>query len=124
MYGKENDKGQWWDGKDWRTLAEEPDKIRQECLRVIEKLKAHDEYNCHVDGCFECPRCRKMHFIPSNFDLLCDGCCQVLLTHPYATKEMLVSIGIWRNMDKRHLSGEYEPDILNRYKIRESLVNS
>lgn len=34
--------------------------------------------NCHPEGVFFCNRCYRKHFVPDNFDLLCDGCSDIL----------------------------------------------
>lgn len=34
--------------------------------------------NCHPEGLFFCNRCYRKHYVPDNFDLLCDGCTEVL----------------------------------------------
>lgn len=114
-FGATNDKGQWWDGRDWRN----PSNQAAEPLRIIETLRNHDRDNCHVDGCFECPRCRKMHFIPDNFDLLCDGCCETVLAHPNATEAMRTGILAWREKAR---VGKDDVDIAMRLALRESLA--
>ena len=85
----------------------------------------HDRNNCHVDGCFKCPRCRLMHFTPDNFDLLCDGCCAQLLEHPQATKEMIEGIREWKRVAAEHwrAGGKKSPQIEERLAMREAMTD-
>jgi hypothetical protein len=126
LYGSLNDKGQWFDGKDWRSWADSKSedfekKVAQETFRIWETLKRHDEKNCHVDGIFECPRCRYKHYIPDNFELLCDGCVSVIEEHPNASPEQLSGIALWKI--KARL-GRADLDIAEMYQKRDELMNS
>ncbi len=38
--------------------------------------------NCHPNGYLKCPRCYRKHNVPDNFDLLCDGCEDILVSTP------------------------------------------
>jgi hypothetical protein len=118
LYRDVNDKGQWWDGRVWRNPAP------TDHLVWLEKYAVHDAANCHVDGCFKCPRCRLMHFVPDNFDLLCDGCCNAVLAHPQATQEQIDGIRQWKRMAAEHWrrGGVRSELIQARVDLRERLT--
>jgi len=124
QFGSSNNLGQWWDGKTWRKWAEKDDKKESamECLRLIQTLKEHDENNCHVDGCFKCPRCRRMHFVPVNYDLLCDGCSDLLMAHNEVSDEVRENIVLWRKKARNYFAGNPDADITERFKLRETLT--
>lgn len=125
-YGAINDIGQWWDSKCWRNWADanDADGSTQDALRILSTTTAHDEKNCHMDGCFECPRCRLTHFIPDNYDLLCDACCSLVLQHPSATGEQIEGIKLWQQKARNYYSPVGDEDISERHKLRERLTES
>jgi hypothetical protein len=113
-----NDENQWYDGTKWRN---ENDDTVSGCIKSFyiksEIGKDHEEANCNVDGCFKCPRCYKKHFIPDNYDYLCDGCCRALLTHPKAHEEWIIGIKYWRS-----IAGRLDlPEVKARYDERDTL---
>jgi hypothetical protein len=108
----QNEHGQYWDGKNWRNPDDNDD------VRVHSIVSDHERCNCHFDGCFVCPRCRKNHFIPDNFDLLCDACAEIVLFHPNASDDFRNNIITWREKAQNHYSGKLDSDILERMKIR------
>lgn len=105
-FGATDSDGKWWDGRDWRKWSE------HDLLRIYEILSRHDEDNCHVDGVFKCPRCRKMHYIVSNYDLLCDGCVEICLDSPDCTLEVKNNILEWKEKARKHYQGQRDPDII------------
>lgn len=114
-----NEKDQWWDGTQWRNEGKGNEKeliqtdIRKSCMKID-----MDIYNTHPDGVFKCPRCYKMHFVPDNYDKLCDGCCAILLTHPKATEKMIAGIKHWQS-----IAGNLDnPKVKSRYDEREKLL--
>jgi predicted RNA-binding Zn-ribbon protein involved in translation (DUF1610 family) len=101
-YGAINSENQWWDGKDWRRLERNPKTghysiSTEHMLMQLEQLKMHDAANCHVNGVFRCPRCRKQHNTPDNFDYLCDGCEAVLWDHPKTPLDVLLGLANWHS---------------------------
>lgn len=120
-YGATNSDNKWWDGKDWRSLRKDQknhtfDISSDDWMRMIETLREHDKNNCHVDGVFRCARCRRQHFIPDNFDYLCDGCVSLLQTHPATPANIMEGIATWRAKDRQ------DPDIIERYAERQRLL--
>lgn len=119
-YGSIHANGQWWDGKTWRKDSVNrfggPDGHDE--LMMVEKLSGHEANNCHVDGAFECPRCRRSHFIVDNFDLLCDGCETLVYGHPEATAQMREGIDQWRHKKRKHWGGSPDADITARIALR------
>lgn len=88
-YGAMNDKNQWFDGTDWKAIKSTSG------LSVFETMQGHDASNCHVHGVFTCPRCRRLHFIPDQFDYLCDGCVADLNVHPGTSAEIKAGLEEW-----------------------------
>ena len=126
-YGALNTEGQWWDGQNWKNYSE-IDKITGkrvpgivEFLTFIETLREHNDFNCHVDGVFKCPRCRRKHFIPDHFEFLCDGCVTLVLAHPLAPEGALINIPIWQEKARKHRLGELDSDIVSRCIERDRL---
>jgi len=122
-FGALNDKSQYWDGKNWCNLPKKDDSNEhlKYSLKMYSKQKEYFNDGCHLDGVFECPRCRRTHNLVDNFDFLCDGCVDVLLTHPLATKEMLDGIYDFRNRAKLHWCGKRDSEIDNRILLRNGL---
>lgn len=96
MYiGEGNQFGQIWDGKNWQTIPHETqskDKSNEfwtrMMLRQITIGREYEEFNCHQDGVFKCPRCRRTHYLYDNYDLLCDLCSHISeeSNYPVATE--------------------------------------
>ena len=126
LYGSVNDSGLWWDGKAWRKWWEEGngDSVVRHVLRTSSTIISHAEKNCHPDGCFECPRCRLIHFIPDNYDFLCDTCCDILLSHDRTPQDIKDSILSWRSKARKYYSGEHDSDIVGRHVLREKMMVS
>ena len=121
-YGEENQHGQWWDGKSFRKLPNDNDQkgFVQMAFRRIDYLSSLYEKGCHADGCFTCPRCRMTHFLPTNYDLLCDGCVRAeLANNSNVEKEILE----WKQKTKLHYSGSPQPEIIEREIFREHSQN-
>jgi hypothetical protein len=122
-YGATNDQDQWWDGTTWKNFGHfDPKKGRSlsvtDILTQFETLRDHDSFNCHVDGVFKCPRCRRMHFIPDQFDLLCDGCASICETHPNSSQVIKDGLALWAEKRK---AWSTDPDLLARRKERDRL---
>jgi hypothetical protein len=114
-----NEKDQWWDGTTWRNEGEVgSEELTRTNLRKASILENNSLYNTHPDGVIKCPRCYKMHFVPDNYDNLCDGCCTILLSHPKATEKMITGIKYWRS-----IAGKLDnPEVKARYDERDRLV--
>ena len=117
-YGQENQHEQFWDGKSWCNLPKTEKNNAKLIYSSIEYLSQLDRKNCHPDGCFICPRCRKNHYIVDNYDLLCDGCVTVELgNNSHVEKEILA----WKEKSKRHWSGNPQSEIAERIQLRNEL---
>ena len=113
-----NDKEQWWDGTQWRNIGNTEDEQIKTEYRMQDACEKMRIYNTHPEGVLKCPRCYKMHFLPDNYDNLCDGCCTALLTHPKATEQMITGIKYWRS-----IAGNLNiPEVKARYDERDKLV--
>jgi hypothetical protein len=73
--------------------------------------------NTNRDGVFKCPRCYKKHYVPTNYDYLCDGCVDILLTHPKTMERTLAGIKYWRSI----ASDNDNPEITARFEERARL---
>lgn len=62
----------------WRVVPSNPTQFLQYTLQEKELEQEWLENNCHSNGFFKCPRCYRKHNLCDNFDLLCDGCCNIL----------------------------------------------
>lgn len=116
-YGKKDSNDRWFDGFVYRNYD------KTDYHRLIER-GAMDYLNArHPDGCFNCPRCRFSHYIPDNYDYLCDGCVNVLLVHHAVTEEMLANILEWKIKASTYyrIDGYKHPDITARIIEREAL---
>lgn len=122
-YGETNNLGQSWDGKQWRNPPTTPAQSVQQMFRDYETLKQHEENGCHVDGCFECPRCRRNHYQVGGFELLCDGCSAAILTHDKGDETTKSNIRDWKSKEQRFWKDKTsEPEILERYTYREQFA--
>ena len=101
-YGALNDQNQWFDGTDWKAM-----KGNASVLISFQTLREHDASNCPVDGVFKCPRCRRGHFIPDQYDYLCDGCVAELNVHPATSDEIKAGLAEWALMRKTCYTHSY-----------------
>lgn len=62
----------------WKVVPKDPEAFKQFELQEQKLSSEWLDNNCHPEGYFKCPRCYRHHFIPDNFDLLCDGCVNIL----------------------------------------------
>lgn len=122
-FGAMDDQGRWFDGTDWRKMpmsaATGLVAVEHQMLMVLEVLSGHEAAGCHTEGVFKCPRCRRMHFIPDTYDLLCDGCEAIVATHPRATEEQRAGCAAWAERRRAHYT---HPDILERVALRDRLM--
>ena len=81
--------------------------------------------NRHPDGCFKCPRCKLYHYIPDNYELLCDTCVNIVLKHSNATPEQIEGIKLWQQKKKLYWSANRvkDKDIEARLLLRDKLIN-
>ena len=114
-YGAENDKQQWWDGTAWRNHQS------FDGLRLWERAAMDAAYGRDPDGVFTCPRCRMPHNIVGTFDSLCDGCQNIVATHPAATDYERAGIALWREKSRQHWRGNRDPDIQAQIADRQRL---
>lgn len=126
-YGAINSDGKWFDGKNWvNCVAQNTKTINtdyyEQFLKQKTKLNESFDNGCHIDGVFECPRCWRPHFIIDNFDLLCDGCSEIVVSHINATEEQIIGIQLFKEKAKKHYSGLLDPDILARKNERDILM--
>ena len=112
-YGALNAVGQWWDGHAWRRMRGASDQLMQ-----FTTYMEHDAANCHMDGVFQCPRCRRQHYLCDNFDLLCDGCVSVLADMGALPAPIAEGLALWAQ--KRR--DPADPDIAARRAERERLA--
>lgn len=118
-YMEENQLGQYWDGKSFVKNPKSDSEFNRLFLRNLTIMKEHDENNCHIDGVFKCPRCWRKHYIVSNYDLLCDGCAD--LVSKIGSDFVKNNIEIWKNMGKKYFSNIYIPEIRIRILARDML---
>ena len=112
-----NDKDQWWDGEQWRNEGSTENEVARSELRKLNMTQQMREDGTRPDGVFKCPRCYKMHFVPDNYDYLCNGCCVTLKTHPKATEKMKQGIRYWNSI----ASNLDHPEVKARYAERTKL---
>ncbi len=74
-HGDRLEDGKVFDAKQYH-YASDSDELSLQKMTIID----HEWYmnNCHPNGYFKCNRCYRKHFVIENFDLLCDGCVQIL----------------------------------------------
>ena len=130
-YLEKNDKNQWWDGVTWRNLGTSNSKTsvhtyyRMQAYRIDDKL-----HNTNRDGCFKCPRCYLKHYLPTNYDYLCDFCMELVLTHPKTRQETVQAIQYWKQLAKKIVfkQGGVEDygseEMQARFEERDALVAS
>jgi hypothetical protein len=114
-YGSLNDKNQWWDGKNWVT-QKKPDALKQ-----LTQVKESFLDGCHMDGVFECPRCWRPHFLPDNYDLLCDGCANVCIDLGGELKDKIMD---FKEKARNYWTagGYKDPEITARMEIRNNTL--
>lgn len=101
-FGATNDLGQWWDGKNWANAKP------SDWLKVLAKGREANESGLHIDGVFDCPRCRRTHFIVDNHDLLCDGCANTCLE--VGSDELKANIEAYREKARNYWTAGKEKD--------------
>lgn len=117
-FGATNDKGQWWNGKDWKKYNDaNPADVIQRTLWCMEFQRQDEEAGRHPDGVFTCPRCRMMHFLIDTFDYLCDGCISVLRLHPNTSALVHAGLVKWDELRKN----PWAPEIRARLDERDVL---
>lgn len=64
----------------WKTVPPSSNKIAYEQFHILESELSGEWFNnnCSPNGYFKCNRCYRKHNVPDNFDLLCDGCTEIL----------------------------------------------
>lgn len=62
----------------WKVIPKDPLTFHQFTIQEKELEQEWLENNCHPNGVFKCNRCYRKHYVPDNFDLLCDGCSSIL----------------------------------------------
>lgn len=126
---KEKEDGSYWAGlsnqKSWRKP---PVTSQDEAAQYIWFQHSTQEYvlnNKHPDGCFKCPRCKLHHYIPDNYELLCDTCVDIVLTSAKATPKQLEGIKLWQQKKKLYWSANRvdDKDIEERLLLRDKLIN-
>lgn len=98
-HGSLNDKNQMYDAriKAWINLPQNDINELKNQYYINSTLSSEWlENNCHEDGVFKCSRCYRKHFIPDNFDFLCDGCVDFLLKE-FPQHQASIKIQEWKN---------------------------
>jgi hypothetical protein len=126
---KEKEDGSYWAGLSNNMSWRKPPVTETNHRHQYEWFKAStQEYvlnNRHPDGCFKCPRCKLHHYIPDNFELLCDTCVDIVLEHSNATPEQVEGIKLWQQKKKLYWSANRveDKDIEERLLLRDKLIN-
>lgn len=100
----------------WRNVPKDLLDFKQYIFKEKEVKSEWLENNCHPNGVLFCPRCYRKHFIPDNFDFLCDGCTHVLKDYH--------SMGLQFEFTERFntwYSNVPEGEVTTRIKLREAL---
>ena len=126
---KEKDEGSYWAGlsnnMSWRKAPRNIKEVEQQYLWFIASTQEYVETTRHPDGCFKCPRCKCYHYIPDNYELLCDTCVNILLEHINTTTKQLEGIKLWCNKKALYWSANRveDKDIEERLYLRDKLIN-
>ncbi len=120
---KEDESGQYFANRAWRKEPKTEKEITEQYLWFKASTQEYIETTRHPDGCFKCSRCKLWHYVPDNYDLLCDPCVSILLNHPKTTPEQLDGIKQWCIKKKQHWGGQLDADILERLELRDKLIS-
>lgn len=126
---KEKEGGSYWAGisnnLSWRKPPTNDRDLDQQYLWFRASTQEYVETNRHPDGCFKCPRCKCYHYIPDNYDLLCDTCVNIVIEHVNTTTKQLEGIKLWCNKKALYWSTNRveDKDIEERLLLRDKLIN-
>lgn len=126
---KEREDGSYWAGlssnMSWRKPPTNDKDLDQQYLWFKVSTQEYVETTRHPDGCFKCPRCKCYHYILDNYDLLCDTCVDIVLTHEKATQLQIEGIKLWQAKKKLYWSVNRVEDaeIEARLLLRDKLIN-
>ena len=100
----------------WKVVPKDPYLLSQFQIQEKELSLEWLSNNCHPEGVFKCPRCYRHHFVPDNFDILCDGCVEILQDYHSQgfSFEFTESFQAWCSNPSRDV-------IYERIKLRERL---
>lgn len=123
---KEQDDGSYWAGlsnnMSWRKAPTTDKDFEHQYLWFCTSTQEYVSSTRHPDGCFKCPRCKCYHYVPDNYELLCDTCVSIVIDHPKAKPEQVEGIKLWNNKKRAHWSGNIDADIVDRLQLRDKLV--
>ena len=78
----EDGKSYFFDAKTYQWFLENHNSLTKCSILDQEWI----DNNCHPNGSLFCPRCYRKHWLVDNYDFLCDGCNNLLLSYePYRT---------------------------------------
>ena len=121
---KEREDGMFFDRGSWRKKPETDDQKMRQCFYVMRQTEGYTDTNRHMDGCFQCPRCRLWHYVPDTFEFLCSPCSTIVANHPKATEAQKEGIKYWSEKSRVYWSVNRvsDPEIEARLAYRDALT--